>query len=254
MPALVASFLPVGLVFYVYRGHSFHEQWSNLFGTLAFQQGIFTDSFAENSPYWSLANEGYYYLIYPLLWMTMRKIGNLPGLLLFGSLALVLCFAAPIRNAGTLAIFYPVWLAGVFLAVTLREGRKWTTVWLGIMVLVILASMATSLGERLHPRWNQPLWHTLSGVSLASVLYLWLRVIQVDRVSTRVRKALNTLGEISYSLYLTHFVVITAVATRWPHAKDSFLSAAASSLLAVAASLALGRALYRAVERPFLAS
>ena len=170
MPALVASFLPVGLVFYVYRGHSFHEQWSNLFGTLAFQQGIFTDSFAENSPYWSLANEGYYYLIYPLLWMTMRKIGNLPGLLLFGSLALVLCFAAPIRNAGTLAIFYPVWLAGVFLAVTLREGRKWTTVWLGIMVLVILASMATSLGERLHPRWNQPLWHTLSGVLSCSKL------------------------------------------------------------------------------------
>ena len=253
MPALVASCLPVGLVYYFSHGHSIANQWSNLLGTLTFQQGVLTDSFAENSPYWSLANEGYYYFIYPLLWMAMRRIGNTWAILLFGTAALALSLS-PLGHAGTLAIYYPVWLAGAFLALTLQERRNWSNLALAGLIALVVASLATTLSERLHPALAQPLWHMLSGIALSGLLYLWLRRLRVDRAPRWIRNVLNTLGEMSYSLYLTHFAAVTAVAYYWPQAKQSFLPAATASLVAITLSLAMAWILYQTVERPFSAT
>jgi len=71
--------------------------------------------FGSNGPLWSLAYEVVYYAVYPAWWWLRQrsKLGAFVGVPL---VCLAASHAAPHPFVGSVAMFYPVWLAGAFVA------------------------------------------------------------------------------------------------------------------------------------------
>jgi peptidoglycan/LPS O-acetylase OafA/YrhL len=95
---------------------------SAFFGNIAFLQTILVPSFGSNGALWSLANEFWYYILFPLGWLALRRDTSVGMRVLY--LLLVLPLAWSLRSS-VLPLF-PVWLAGTALALLppLRVGGR----------------------------------------------------------------------------------------------------------------------------------
>jgi peptidoglycan/LPS O-acetylase OafA/YrhL len=95
---------------------------SAFFGNIAFLQTILVDKFGSNSALWSLANEFWYYILFPLGWLALRR--NTSAIRRIQYLVLLLPLAWFLRSS-VLSLF-PIWLAGTVLALlpTFRVGRN----------------------------------------------------------------------------------------------------------------------------------
>ena len=90
-------------------------------GNLAFLQTILVPAFGSDGALWSLANEFWYYLLFPLGLLALRKGTAVVQRIVF---AVVFMGIAWFTRSGILLLF-PVWLAGTLLALLppLRVGR-----------------------------------------------------------------------------------------------------------------------------------
>ncbi len=89
------------------------------FGNLAFLQTIAVPSFGTNGPLWSLANEFWYYLLFPLIFGALFAKARLGTKFLNATLALIICYLLPID----IVILGAIWLFGVAAFVTHRKVR-----------------------------------------------------------------------------------------------------------------------------------
>ncbi|WEN15764.1 acyltransferase [Rhodanobacter sp. AS-Z3] len=223
---------------------------------------------------WSLCVEEHFYLLFPWIafWMTRRpSIGRTLAMgvavVAFGMGVrsyVWLHDMAPARNQPGPAfglhfvegIYYPTWarldglLAGVLLA-ALRVGRPaWWSHWQVRRGMLFGASGGLFALAWWLFRDRLGFWPSVVGYPLLSLsLALWVMLASGLHARWKVPGA-NWLARISYSLYLSHKLALHAVATQLvqPWQMHGF---AAFSLYAVGV-LAVGAALYYAVEQPFL--
>ncbi len=85
---------------------------SAFFGNIAFLQTLIVPSFGSNGALWSLANEFWYYILFPLGWLAFRRDTPTFRRTLYG--ALLLSLAWFVRSS--MLPLFPVWLAGSALA------------------------------------------------------------------------------------------------------------------------------------------
>lgn len=249
-PALLASLLISALLFSYGLEGRIGDQWPALLATLTFAQEWLQLTFAGNSPYWSLGNEGCYYLVYPLLVAAIRRRGH--GQTFLGAAAACVVLTLILHPASTVVIYAPVWLAGAWLAERMRQEKPVPVVLLVAGLLLVAASLVSTLLERSHPVLGAPLWKMAGGIGCTSLVALWLDWRRPPLLPDVVLRGLHWLGDVSYSLYLNHFLVIAVIARLFPQARDHFGSATLTSLLAVAFSLLAAWASHRLVEQRFL--
>jgi peptidoglycan/LPS O-acetylase OafA/YrhL len=181
-------------------------------GNLMFLQTIVVQPLGSNGPLWSLANEFWYYLAFPLLAMAVlgatkwyRRLGALLGM------AIVLLFVGKAISLGFL-----IWLMGA--ALCLMPKRPFGTKLQGrfgmsAAVLVFFAMLVlTKLKSSYDLSW-------LLGVGTTLLLYAILRYSDGQWPFIYIRAA-TVLSRSSYTLYLVHMpllVFLTAWlrATRW---------------------------------------
>lgn len=171
-----------------------------LLGNLVFLQGMYVPVLGSNTPLWSLANEFWYYILFPLgllvVWPGRRaayRIGM--GLLLLVTFA----FAYKVTP------LFGVWLMGAGVAaIRVRSTPAWSR-WLAA---VVFAAMVIGLGRR------SPLSGLLTdyvlGAAMTGLLVLLLGAQTVAGQGWWVR-ASRTLAGFSYTLYVTHATVLTFV-------------------------------------------
>lgn len=212
-----------------------------LLSNIAFLQTITVPIFGSNDPMWSLANEFWYYLIFPAaLWALIGAGTRIQKLCACLGVAIVVLLLLPweLTRLGL------IWVLGAIAYIALKNPRisslygRWY-VWLPAVALAAVALIANELDV---------LNNVLLGTAFAISLPAFCRLPRFSRTYERVG---SFLSEISYSLYLAHFPVITFLTftllygQRWALFPDGWIMFATL----VMAGLIAGIAMYYTFER-----
>ena len=181
------------------------------FGNALFLQSIRVPVFGSNSPLWSLANEFWYYVLFPLgLFAFLPRYRPLIRILLgLATVLLLLALGSPIRGP------FPIWLFGLVLALLPTPRISATARWIATLLywpFFILVNRGGILG---------PLSPDLV-LGLITALYLYVLLGASSPAGTRrFTRPARTGAAFSYTLYLVHIPLLMLLTgllageTRW---------------------------------------
>jgi len=170
-------------------------------GNVAFLQTIYTPIFGTNAPMWSLANEFWYYVVFPLtttIFLVPSPIGQ--RLLTIGFLALCLMFLPSWLLEGGL-----IWVAGAGAARLTKLSRF--TPWLSrhsVRAAALLAVVMTLVISKSNPNMPDLVFGLVVAGGLPAIAFM-------PSFGDAYRTAARSVAELSYSLYLTHFPFLALI-------------------------------------------
>ncbi len=175
--------------------------WTTFLGNLGFLQTIAVPIFGTNGPTWSLANEFWYYLVFPLAAFAVLAREGLGrrGLALALLAACVALLPWPLLVAGS------IWVAGAAAAWLVGRERLAPPLRHPASRLLALAIVAVGLGvtRRLPESLTGDL---VFGFAVAVALPVAVMLPSFGRL---YRTVARIAAEGSYTLYLTHFPFVT---------------------------------------------
>lgn len=181
-----------------------HEYSAAAFaGNLVGLQTIAVANFGGNFSLWSLANETWYYVLFPLV---VLLVSARRATMRFGcALALVL-LAALLPYAITL--FFAIWLLGVaFSRIRIDCGRRLRRLWLVLLVTVSVYYRLTGITDDLTPA---SFWQDLV-CSLAFLVFLsslQFKAAPTSKMARPMARIGNFFANFSFSLYVLHVPLI----------------------------------------------
>jgi peptidoglycan/LPS O-acetylase OafA/YrhL len=161
-------------------------------GNLFFIQNIVTTTWGSNGPLWSLANEFWYYLLYPLFLSAII----IPYKTIYKIVAVV-CFALIAYFVGWgIFSYFSIWLIGVaaFYIKKIKKHLMRTQIAAVVLLIIILG------GIRL--KWNATIFNDYS-LGIATGFFVW-NFAKYYSLGTIGNKVTIFLSNISYTLYLVH--------------------------------------------------
>jgi peptidoglycan/LPS O-acetylase OafA/YrhL len=231
----------VGMVDPAHVSFSTSEPYSvsAFLGNMIGLQTIVVPPFGENFPLWSLANETWYYVLFPLLVLVFR------GRSLLARAAAVLAIAAIFQMVhGAIILYFSIWLLGVaFSRVKIEAGPvlRWTLLFLlvGIAVVVRVKGVIDVKPDG-YPQY----------LLFSLVFVLFLSSMQFKRPAAPMLERLDRTGrffaDFSFTLYVIHVPLIAVMAhlmaSRFgiaqlsPHIQAHYLVYAAMYLVLVASA------------------
>lgn len=190
----------------------YSASWSTLLGNLLFLQTIVTPVFGTNGPLWSLANEFWYYVLFPLCsmalgWSLRKDASTLPMRLLTGALAVAILFWLP----NDIRMAYPIWLLG--LVVYFSRGRLSATARRITMVAGLVAfalALGYSKSSGLQERLMLPVDATI-GLSFCLLCIALANLPAPRNAHSAFARLSHGMSAFSYSLYLAHFSLVALI-------------------------------------------
>jgi peptidoglycan/LPS O-acetylase OafA/YrhL len=186
------------------------HSWLALLGNLGFVQGIHVPVYGYDQPLWSLANEFWYYLMFPAVLIAFRS-GRWYSRLASG---LVLLLAA-ITSGPEVLLLFPAWLAGAaigtwktkIVALIARTKRTRLAV---IRAIVIIATFGVMIVAR---EVNFPSRSGAWMIAIASAVLVAVFVVDVQwrNIAGRILGSVSRTAHFSYSLYAIHMPIIVAL-------------------------------------------
>lgn len=213
-------------------------------GNFFFLQKILVPTYGTNAAMWSLANEFWYYMLFPLLLLLL--VGRTPKLqrFAFGVLAAGIFYLVGVKISG----YFIVWLLGFFVSImALKIPANRRRVATGCALLFFAAVIAFIRLRHVGSAEAAG----LIGVSFAAYLYTVAHARQP--IKSRTYQAIATgFSKFSYTLYLAHLpllVFMVALINRpWhPWRKDPAHLGLSLALVVIAYSYAWG--MYYIFER-----
>lgn len=186
----------------------------NFFANVFFLQTVVAPVFGTNGPLWSLSNEFWYYVLFPLLALAFGRVGPAGGGIsrvmlraALGAMALLLLVLLP----SSITEAFPVWLLGLavyFAAGNLSTFARRAALTIGLPGFAVMLGLS-KLGYL----------RSIFGVSPDMMVGTAFCVLCIalagatslhDPRSSFVRIS-NRLSSFSYSLYLVHFPVVALI-------------------------------------------
>jgi peptidoglycan/LPS O-acetylase OafA/YrhL len=187
-----------------------HLDLSTMLGNLLFLQTIKVPVFGSNGPLWSLSNEFWYYLMFPLLYFSAARGRRwVVGATNIGFFVVICIFVGKyIVIAGI------VWLAGA--ATYIIYDRGWLVTQLRAPVALFLTLLALLLSLVLSKtHYGTEISNdTLIGFAAAAFVLVLARL---DITARPYRMLARALADGSYTIYLVHFPFMAFVATAILH-------------------------------------
>ena len=208
---------------------------------MVFLQTIVAPVFGSNGPLWSLANEFWYYIAFPLVFSGLLGRGVLSQVckVVLG-LALVLVLPIEMMFLGS------IWILGAVAhhAVAQQKLRRLLThrAWAAIILTAVIAFLIL---DKLRPVL---LLDVLLGAAFAAMLPI---LSFLPNLGETYEKAARALSNVSYTLYATHFPVLAFVwfvllaPTKWPFGLLAIVLMAGLG----ATTLVIGTVMWWAFER-----
>ncbi len=205
------------------------------FGNLFFLQTILVPAFGSNGPMWSLANEFWYYVLFPCAFLALRK-GTNPGARILNVSAFIACAWFIGKD---ILLLFPLWLLGTLLAVVPapRSGPA-----IRILAAVLYCPLLFFLAKT----------HVVQGVAsdyllgAATFVLIWLLLGAKSAAPENAGVHLARVGaRFSYTLYLVHvplLVLLTALIageSRWQPDARHLIYGFGALLLAIGYSYAV---------------
>jgi peptidoglycan/LPS O-acetylase OafA/YrhL len=181
-------------------------------GNLFFLQTIICPTFGSNGPLWSLANEFWYYVLFPVTLSAGLAWSNkfFRRAILFAILAVLL--AVFLRSA--ILIGFLVWMAGYALVIAYSRfrltGRSWLTLY------VVTTSLALSVCLEVARVGGSVALGSDLVLGTAFSLFLF-GILQMEFGTQHVHysHATHLLAGFSYSLYVLHFPLLLFFRAWW---------------------------------------
>ncbi len=204
-------------------------------GNLFFLQGILVKTFGTNGPLWSLANEFWYYILFPCAFLVVRR-----GTAMITRIVSAVAFVACACFVGkSILLAFPLWLLGTVLALVPvpRVGFR-----LRMIVTIIYCPLFFFLAKT----------RLVSGVlsdyilGVATFVLIWFLLAAKSAAPVNRRVTISRLAaRFSYTLYLVHvpFLVLLTAAmageSRWQPGAFHLLVGFAALLLVIGYALAI---------------
>lgn len=204
-------------------------------GNVLFLQTVRVPMAGTNVALWSLANEFWYYLAFPLLVLICFSTARLPQRILY---ALALAGVVWFVGMGVMFLF-PIWLLGALVSeLPLRLPKQYVNVASVALTVILLVTMW--LVRQLHLGLIAAQWP----VALAFACLLYAVLHQTSRSTSGLYSGIaGFISRISYTLYLVHvplLVFVCAMVDRpwrpWPKTPNHFAYAALIDALVVLAA------------------
>ena len=192
---------PRGVDFSVSNAYSV----ASLAGNLTGMQTILVPPFGDNYPLWSLANESWYYLMFPLLVLSFTSRSRAVPALALLACTLLLPFI--------LVLYFSIWLMGAaFSRVRIECGAftRWT-------LAIILGAL--SVYFRITGNNDDQTLDSFGPDLLMSVVFMLLLSTTIvmpsasSKVAAPLRKLATLLSNFSFTLYVVHLPVLSML--RW---------------------------------------
>ena len=187
-----------------------HEYSAAAFaGNLVGLQTIVVDNFGGNFSLWSLANETWYYVLFPLV---VLLFGARRATMRVGCGVALVLLAALLPYAITL--FFAIWLLGVaFSRIRIDCGPRLRTLWLALLVAVSVYYRLKGITDDLTPAsfWQDLVCSLVFLVFLSSLQFKAAPASKLLRPMARIG---NFFAEFSFSLYVLH-VPLIGVLQQW---------------------------------------
>ena len=191
IPALFLSFIFALVLIYISNTEVQALTIKDFFGSLFFLQTILTEPFAHNGPLWSLANEFWYYVLFPLMtFVYYNKYRYIAILFLVGIFILL-----PIK----ILLYFIIYLIGVG---TFSIKRKLLPIFISFALFFISLIVA-----RLHlidTLFISDLFIAISFSLLINSLVFSKKNIFFEKIY----KFNKDMAGFSYSLYLLHMPIV----------------------------------------------
>ncbi|GAA4904157.1 acyltransferase family protein [Streptomyces coeruleoprunus] len=219
--------------------------------------------------FWTLSVELQFYLLFPLLNRLLGERGPGALLRLLGAIALLrllVWLSSPAPEPHTSALYLGLagridqFLLGMLAAwCYLRHRERLRAGWLPPAALALALGALWGFHQLRGFMSDSPLklvWSTLEGAVWAVFVAVYVAGAR-DRGGA-VSRAAARLGEVSYSVYLTHFMVLTVLCEdarlvgALPSLPPVWAAFALSALVALPVTVGLSFLTYHAVELPFL--
>lgn len=213
-------------------------------------------TFPALGPGWTLCFEMLFYAAFGLAMAGGRRVGwGLIGLYAVLMTAGLIVAAPVLRFWGAPIIVE--FLLGVGIASAWRMAPRRLGLWaVGLAVLGFGLGLVVGYGgiddvRALNDPWNGLRRVAVWGLPSALLLFGVVRMERTDRAPGRLERAAAFMGDASYSIYLTHVLMIRALGRLFESGMVA-LPGDAVVVLTVLASLAAGVAVHLWVERPVL--
>lgn len=219
---VIASLTPEALqpefqVAHGFGNNIYSGDLATFLGNLLFVQTILTPVFGTNGPLWSLSNEFWYYILFPLC---VAAFGKMPNVTL-GAWPRQL--AMGLMSGGILTLLphdmrlgYLVWLMGIF--VYMSVGKLFIKkLHKGMILLMLVASVGVFAGALVYSKST----FLQQQLALPSDIVLGLGFALLCIMITQYRAPLflsgisRVISEFSYSLYLSHFPFVILIAAEF---------------------------------------
>jgi peptidoglycan/LPS O-acetylase OafA/YrhL len=176
-----------------------HTLTPNIFlGNVAFLQTILVPAFGSNGSLWSLANEFWYYLLFPLLWLALMRSSKTPVPTVRRIIYLCLFLALAWFLRSSLLNLFPVWLAGTLLARIPPPsfGAKMRT------ACALLYCILLMLSTKIHPL---PSLEQDYVVGIVTFFFFWSILSARERAAdSEFTHFSRNISRFSYTLYVVH--------------------------------------------------
>jgi peptidoglycan/LPS O-acetylase OafA/YrhL len=218
-----------------------------------------------SSMWWTVAVEWHFYVLFPWLLVFLKRrwaqgVVGLIGALLLLRWAMILTGSSP-RNLSYLTIVgrldqFLLGMLAAHLLATRPLSRRQSAVLTagGLAATVVTLYVFNRAGSWLSDASWKIVWPTVEGLLWMVTLLGYLQL--ASRATGLWSRALCGVGTISYSIYLTHFVVLTLMIRQgWVirAGDDTFSGALLTTLfLVLPITLAVSALTYTCIERPFL--
>lgn len=177
----------------------------DFFAAVFFLNKAFYPTICSNGPYWSIHNEVFYYFLWPAIILGLfAKSRILRIVAAVGAVVVVTSLAIydPLDSSNTLCLF-PVWIMGA-LCLFLPRIKGPIVLYAGLIVAMMIY-------PQLVP--GQGIWVLDSFLLAVAVSLFFRRCVDAVPPDARLVRVARYFADISFSLYLTHVILLNFIVT-----------------------------------------